>query len=729
MFIFTIDIFTTSIIRKASCTSLIDEVFGNFTFVGEPVEPVYIMEDEIPIGEAHTYTYELEKEHKYHIYLCGEWANPKIHITDYDIYVYEITHTSANFKSSHTESAGLPEQIGNDGLGRFYESHKTGTYWFNVRNDAIESSSAEAGTFIVVENVEPNQWINRYMKGKVNDHPVKKTNWSYEFVTSSDHIRVVIDVPSSLDMYEARLYLMANPAAGIGELLREIPIAWEPGLRGELKGLYGGFNFDPQGFRHLDAMDSCEFSGEDMEIDYNVPVKGEILFHLVLIAEYGSGTINFLIQTDFDPPYVEVFNPHKSVHENKPIELKFMVEDESPLNDVLLAYTTDNGETWLKGEVNQSEDGNYTGLIQALNPGKEVEYSIMAIDSLGNRGNLTGTFKVFGISKIDLEPYKESILGGDKFTVKGNLSPAGKDIKIYYLNDTYSIDFTLKTDHTGFFRHDFIPMSPGNWFFRIEYEGEDNFPPFKTKTLNFTVTKHKSSLSCDLINDRILGGEEIEILGHLIPHGRELQIFYTYGSNIFNYSVKTAESDGYFSHSFRPNSAGEWQMYANYSGGMYHDSVESNMLNFTVDRIYPILTCQTNKKRVEMGKKVTIFGEFGVKKADINVILFLRPPNGSRSLQIPLMPSGNYSKSIRPNVKGTWEIQAEVKSDELIFETVTSNIAEIKVINPSLTTTLLRYASTFVIKVQFLTKPPYLYGIIIVVAIGGGIVFFLRWRE
>ncbi|TEU10310.1 hypothetical protein E3J20_04540, partial [Candidatus Bathyarchaeota archaeon] len=232
---------------SASGDSLTDTLFGNITVIREPVQAIEIAEDFIPVGEANTFIYYLEKGHKYHIYLSGEWADPTTHETDYDIYVYKLIGSAAQLISTHTEAAGLLEQVGNDELGQFFIPDSTRLYYFTIRNDALESSAAEPATLMVLEHIETNTWLDVWMEGKVNEQTVSDTLWSYEFVTSSPRIRVDLRVPISLDMYEARLYVMGNPAAGKGELMEGIPVAWEPGLRGELSGFYGGFNFDPQG--------------------------------------------------------------------------------------------------------------------------------------------------------------------------------------------------------------------------------------------------------------------------------------------------------------------------------------------------------------------------------------------------------------------------------------------------------------------------------------------------
>ncbi|MFB0557617.1 MAG: hypothetical protein ACETVY_00735 [Candidatus Bathyarchaeia archaeon] len=618
----------------AHCKSLESEVFGNFTFVNHPVPAVVIDSDSIPIGEAHTYVYHLKQGHRYHIYLTGEWANPAKHETDYDIYVYKISGMVATFYSSHTEAAGLPEQVGNDELGKYFIPPYTGTYYIVVKNDAVESSAAEAATLMVIEKIEPNQWVSRYMKGKVNEKPVAETNWAYEFVASADRIRLFIDVPSTLDMYEARLYIMGSSTGDRGWSLEGVPVAWGPGLLGVRSGFYGGFNFDPQGFRHLDAMASCERSGEDMVIDYEPPLKGELLYHLVLIAEYGSGTLEFVIQADFDQPDIELVDPPTRVEAGEPTEIEVMVEEDSGVDIVSISYSKDGSDVLRRVDVEQLEPGRYSGIIPGVQPGTVVEYVVEVEDVMGNKGEVRGNYKAIG----------------------------------------------------------------------------------------------RASLTLHLNDQELMGGEEAEVRGQLLPGGKDISINYTHGDEDFNFTVPTGEL-GIFNHRFKPGSTGEWQVVAQYPGDEDYLPAASEKLNFTVSSKKTELSCNASKDRVELKKRVTLYGEFSIEKEGVTVELTLKAKDQIDKLYAETSPSGNFSVDFAPDLKGVWYIKAKVDGDGLVYEGAESGTVELSVVNPSLTTTILRLPSAIAARTGFLIKPPYLYGVVgILGAAGGGIFFLLRRR-
>ena len=632
-------------LQRAVCGPDIGEVFGNFTIVNNPVPAVVIGEGEIPIGKAHTYIYYLRKDHKYHITLSGAWANPATHKTDYDVYVYKLTSSVASFYSSHTESAGLLEQVANDGLGHYFIPDSTGTYYLTVRNDALESAAAEQATLMVIEHIETDVWVGRHMEGKVNEKPRDETMWSYEFASPAKRIRVYIDVPDYLDMYEARLYAMANPVKGVGGLAEGIPVAWEPGLRGLLSGVYkgvyggasgvyGGFNFDPQGFRHVGAMASCEMDGQDMVIDFNTTTSGVILYHLALIAEYGSGSLNFVVQTDFDPPVLKLVNPPTAVAAGEPTRLEVDVSDGSGVGAMSCSYSNDGGDTWWRAIVEPSGGGRYSATLPGVYPGTVVDYVFEAEDAMGNRREARGSYEAIGRSSL-----------------------------------------RMHLDDIGF-----------------------------------------------------LGGEEVAPQGFIDPGGREVAIRYVHGEETFNFTV-LASDQGDFNHSFTPPSTGEWVVFAEYAGDEDYLPSASERLNFTVESLPTEISCGASRDRVELGGRVTISGEFSLEMEGVAVELVLKSKDSIKNLVATTSPKGAFSVIFEPDSVGRWSIKAMAQSDGLVYAGSESGVVELNVVNPSLTTTLLRLPSTLASRAGFLAEPPYLYGVVVAVgAAGGGVFFYLRRR-
>jgi len=199
--------------------------YGNWTFVEKPVFPVFFNHSQIPVGSNWTVICPLAVNHTYHIYCYGEWidygSNPS---TDYDLYVY---NPLGELEGYHTESVGLPEHLGTTVDEPFFVPKCSGNYSFVIRNDPRESNASQPATLMIIENVKCNMWHEAFIEGKENNISVLNTSWAFDFVTESRQIEVWVKVPDTLDMYEVRLYLMANPEAGIGEMVNNVPLAWE----------------------------------------------------------------------------------------------------------------------------------------------------------------------------------------------------------------------------------------------------------------------------------------------------------------------------------------------------------------------------------------------------------------------------------------------------------------------------------------------------------------------
>ena len=713
----------------------LNEIFGDYTSIAKPVPAVEIKSGEIPVGNVSTYGYTLKAGHRYHVYLTGDWANPKIHSTDYDIFVYKIKGVTAPLLSTHTEAAGLPEQVGNDGLGRYFIPKESGQYWFAVRNDAYESAASQAATLMVIENIDCNVWMSQKMEGKVNEQPQADTAWAYEFVSSSDRVKVHIDVPSTLDMYEVRLYIMAKPTASKGELLEGIPTAWPPGLLGTVSGVYGGFNLDPKGFRHVDAMASCEMSGEDMVIDYNVPVSGELLYHLVLMAEYGVGTVNYMIQTDFEPPEIDIFDPPEEVETYSLTRLVVNVDDETEIEEVSFSYSVNGGETWSSLDIEDESGGNYSVIVPPVERHEVVDYAFRAVDEMGNEVELTGSY-VF-IPQTDFEPPELNLVNPPE--TPEAWKPVNLKVQVIDVSLIRKVEFAYSTDDGESWIHQNVIGEEGGIYgvtvtghrpgtlVDYNFTAEDDEGYTSTVEDSYRVVG-KGSLSLSLRGVEIFGGEEILVLGQLNPPERNVSIRYFKGDMDESYTV-TADETGYMNHSFRPSVAGIWHVKAAYEGEDNYLPAESDLLNFTVVSVTSTLSCQLSKTRVQFGNTATITGTFTPKKGEVTIEFALKTKDSITKKWAWTLEDGTYSLEFEPEAKGSLWIQGHVLGDGLVYTDATSEQVELTVVNPSLTTTLLRLPSTLTSILGPFLKPPYLYGILGLLGIaGGGIFLYIRQR-
>lgn len=578
----TLSLFTLTFSSLSASSGSIEKKLG---------EPVRIEENQILIGKNVIYAYPLQAHSSYHIYLYGDWTKPgqAENLTDYDIYVYD---PYGRLVSNHTEAAGLPEIVRmKDYEIPFFKPRYTGKYYFVIVNDDKESQSAKAATFMVIENVETNRWYHRYLMGKVNGKETPNTSWAYEFVSNSERIEVWIEVPETLDMYEARLYIMANPSKGVGTYLKGLPIPWEPGLYSETQKkdsvTFGGYNLSSKGYRNPDAFASCEDYGRDMLINYTNPFEGETLYYLVFIAERGEGIINFMVKTDFTSPNLTLVNtPEKSYPAKKTIILANASDLESGVERVILEYSIDNWKTHNASEMTPRLDGVFSESIPEQKAGVTIRYRVIAFDRAGNKVSQEGSYEVKERTDIHVSVSKGFIKGGESVTIKGLASNLSYKIKLTlnYSHQDKTITKTLETYPNGSFTDIFQPPIAGKWSISAIWRGDETHFGTLSNVENLYVEEIPTSLTCSINTDTITIGERIEISGKITPplSSKIIDLEFTRPDESKLKLQAMTRSDGLFKTDYEPDKVGLWTVRARFTGDKIHRSSQSSTRSFTV---------------------------------------------------------------------------------------------------------------------------------------------------
>jgi len=596
------------LVARVSAEPTVPYTLGNWTYVSKPVLPVKIDASQIAIGSDWTYVYPLEAGSAYRVYCYGDWIDysSEVNKTDYDIFVYG---PSGELESYHTEATGLPEHLGTTVDHPFFIPKQTGDYSFCVKNDARESSGAEAATFMLIEHVETGRWYQRYMEGKVDDEPVEETSWAYEFNTTSSRVEVWVEVPDTLDMYEARLYIMTNPSEDENNTLNGVPLAWEPGLYGNTSEIYGGYNLDSDGLRYNEAMASCEYPGEDMMVNFTAPVEGKLLYHLAFIAEHGEGTINFMVKTDFDAPELTLLDPVEKVNPNNQTSIIAHIEEQFNLETVTLNYTKDYWATSTAVEMIASQNQTYTGTIPGQPAGTTVNYTVLAHDTSGNIAEVLGSYEVKNSANITLDLSNSTIYYGENITVTGSTPVSGTNVTLTYAmlnssalntttsdyaaaNDTISnhtsndtvVSRLVSTDSSGNFIDEYSLNQTGTWIVWASWNGSETYFAASSDYRNFTVKKVLMSITCNITSKSVTIGDNITVTGQVYPTVENLTVTVVFTSA--NATIKQTaytDSNGTYLVSWKPDSMGLWQVHAYIAENVSRSGAYSNSTSFMVN--------------------------------------------------------------------------------------------------------------------------------------------------
>ena len=446
---------------------------GNYTYIEKPMFPVSINASQIPIGQNWTIICPLMTNHTYHVYCYGSWVNTTSAAkTDYDIYVY---NPEGKLESEHTEAAGFPEHLGTSVNEALFAPAQSGNYTFVIVNDAKESKGAQQATFMIVEDLECDVWQTHNAEGKNINNPSLKTCWTYEFITNNSHIEVWISVPETLDMYEARLYLMSNQNSSN---INGFPLPWEPGLYSNRSGSVGGYNLENDGYRGV-AYASCEFSGQDMFLNYTSTVPGKNLYHLAFIGEVGSGELNFLIKTQFGNASLLPLTFPKKVSPGDPVYMSYN-SSSSDVEKATLRYSINNWTESVEMEMavdNRTCNATIPGQIA----GTIVQYQVQATDALKNQLSASGNYSVKQQSVLNITAQQERITFGENITINGLVTPqnASFPVKVQFASANTTKKVDCEPFENGTFTASFKPDTLGVWSVQATspetatvYEGE-----------------------------------------------------------------------------------------------------------------------------------------------------------------------------------------------------------------------------------------------------------------
>ncbi len=545
------------------------------------------------------------------MYCYGDWIDysSETNKTDYDIFVYD---PSGDLQSYHTEAAGLPEHLGTTVDHPYFIAAQSGNYSFLIKNDARESRGAEAATFMLIEHIETDKWYSRNMEGKINDQPVEKTSWSYEFNTTNSHIEVLVEVPDTIDMYEVRMYIMANPSKDVGTILNGVPLAWEQGLYGSTSGIYGGYNIDSDGFRITNAMASCEYSGDNMLINFTAPVEGNLLYHITFIAENGEGNIEFLVKTDFEAPELSLLNEIKKISPNNKTIISVHVKEQFTLETVTLNYTKDNGTTYAVAEMVATQNRIYTGTILGQPAGTLVNYTVFARDVSLNSAKVLGSYSVKNSANVTLDVSSSIVNYGENITVTGSIPVSGTNVTLTYamlnvsaLNGT-SLDYAsgnnkvlnytssgsavsrvVPTDSSGVFYDEYSLNKTGKWFVWVTWNGSETYFGASSDYRNVTVQKVYIEVTCNIMSSSLPIGDNITVRGSVYPiiENLTVNVIFT-DANLTNKQTTYTDMNGTYRVSWKTDSMGLWQVHANIAENDSISATYSNVSTFTVTETF-----------------------------------------------------------------------------------------------------------------------------------------------
>ncbi len=546
----------------------------------------------------------LEKGQKYHIFLVGDFVFNKTldssDLTDYDLEVYD---PYMRLVSRHTESAGQPEQVVRGGPKHYFVPEMDGSYTFRIYNDPKDSKGEDPAVFMLIKHIEMNTRYNvtLYGKPRVGEPYPFWFNYVYEFDTPNDDYQLVVKVPdpdsytgySGLDMYEARVYPMANPSTGVGHYLNGLAVPWGHLLSGQNDGIYGGYDPTVEGASLIDYTASCEYSGEDMLVTFGKPVHNEtetvvddptVFYYLVLLAEYDYGTVDFYLKTDYRPLNITLLDPDLVGYTGDETTIYVDVEAYHSVDSVRMNYTTDDWETEDTVEMRKCDEG-YKGNLPKFKLNDYVKYKVTALDEVDNKGSTRGEFEVKNKVDLSLSCSRTSLHGGESLTVLGASSLPNTDHTLRFVCGSRSDVVDLKTNTVGEFQCTYTPQWVGDYEVTVRYGGDgvnhaavSTFKEFSVEKRSFTVSTRIDSVAKNTRPFELTGSVSPAVGGVPISF-----IIVTPTGSIVE--VCRTSQTGSFGVTIVPEELGEWEVLAQVDAGELYVSSSSPLTPFEVVKL------------------------------------------------------------------------------------------------------------------------------------------------
>lgn len=201
-------------------------------------------------------------------------------------------------------------------------------------------------------------------------------------------------------------------------------------------------------------------------------------------------------------------------------------------------------------------------------------------------------------SNITVAVNPSTINLGSNITINGTLNPpkANERIDIYYRrNGGHWIDFRTitKTNAEGHFNLTWEFWKGGSYDIYAGWDGDKNTTECESSTVTFTVLRNNSSLTIAVDPETIALGGNSTITGTLTPAQALADVTFYYKNATESWvplaTVQT-NAEGHFNYTWTPDTAGNFELYVNWTGDDIYAPAESEIVTLKVEEPFTPLT-------------------------------------------------------------------------------------------------------------------------------------------
>jgi hypothetical protein len=262
--------------------------------------------------------------------------------------------------------------------------------------------------------------------------------------------------------------------------------------------------------------------------------------------------------------------------------------------------------------------------------------------TVANQGDSTATFNVT-VTYDSLTVSKQTVT---------NLAPGG----------TTELHFVWNTTSTVAGTYNITCVAE-----RIPGEGDISDNSYVAGQVTVSKKSSSISLSASLVTFNI--GDSTVLSGAIIPSPNLTEVYISYrptGGTWTKFPKIVTNEEGAFTYSWKPNTAGTYELKVEWSGDSTLEGSVSSVLSITVNKTNSILTIELSEDSVTSGSSVTISGAVSPVRvgASVTILSSLGDGDWSEIATTTTNENGQYTYVWSPSQSGTYGLKATWQGDD-----------------------------------------------------------------
>lgn len=265
-----------------------------------------------------------------------------------------------------------------------------------------------------------------------------------------------------------------------------------------------------------------------------------------------------------------------------------------------------------------------------------------------------------------------SLTIGSDMTISGAITPSRGEVTVtlsYMLPNASVLELTVTSASDGSYIDTYTPSVFGSWSVTASWEGDAAYAGATSPKKSFIVSKILSTITCSASPPSLIIGEYVTVSGALSPalSGETVTLSYKSDGTWDTLTIVTSASEGSYSYSWKPATAGSYQVTAAWSGDITHSEAASDVESITVTKISTTISCSVSRpSNITLYKSINVVGFISPIFPGKTVILSYEnrdrtPPMFTRI--VTTGSDGSYSDIYTPDMVGSWTVSASWEGD------------------------------------------------------------------